>query len=158
MVARIADFNRFLFSSWRQFGFVTIVSKYFNFATILFLRRGVDSPDPTPKLEEQPLSAVFDGLFGIRECIHKFPYWVVTKYALTTINTRRVATQRVMAAKLIRPTHKIAIQLHLVTESCTICSSRSRWPVRKLLDTPSYTSCTWRPSPPSGTCHCALQL
>jgi hypothetical protein len=39
-----------------------------------------------------------------------------------------------MAAKLTRLTHKIAIQLHLVTESCTI----SRRPVRKLLDTPSY--------------------
>jgi hypothetical protein len=35
-------------------------------------------------------------------------------------------------------THKIAIQLHLVAESCTICSRRSRQPVRKLLDTPSY--------------------
>jgi hypothetical protein len=31
-----------------------------------------------------------------------------------------------------------AIQLHLVAESCTICSSHSRRPVRKLLDTPSY--------------------
>jgi hypothetical protein len=42
-----------------------------------------------------------------------------------------------MAAKLTRLTHKIAIQLHLVGESCTICNSHSRWPVRKLLDTPS---------------------
>jgi hypothetical protein len=42
-----------------------------------------------------------------------------------------------MAAKLARLTHKIAIQLHLVAESCNICSSRSRRPVRKLLDTPS---------------------
>jgi hypothetical protein len=41
----------------------------------------------------------------------------------------------VMTAKLTRLTHKIAIQLHLVVESCTICSSRSRRPVRKLLDT-----------------------
>jgi hypothetical protein len=40
-----------------------------------------------------------------------------------------------MAAELTRVTHKIAIQLHLVAESCTICSSRSRRPVRKLLDT-----------------------
>jgi hypothetical protein len=47
-------------------------------------------------------------------------------------NTRWEATQRVMAAKLTRLTHKIAIQLHLVAESCTICSSRSRWQVRKL--------------------------
>jgi hypothetical protein len=38
-----------------------------------------------------------------------------------------------MAAKLTR-----SIQLHIVTENCTICSSRSRRPVRKLLDTPSY--------------------
>jgi hypothetical protein len=43
-----------------------------------------------------------------------------------------------MAAKLTRLTHKIAIQLHLVAENCTICSSRSRRPVRRLLDTPSY--------------------
>jgi hypothetical protein len=43
-----------------------------------------------------------------------------------------------MAAKLARLTHKIAIQLHLEIESCIICSSRCRRPVRKLLDTPSY--------------------
>jgi hypothetical protein len=43
-----------------------------------------------------------------------------------------------MAAKLTRLSHKIAIHLQLVAESCTICSSHSRWPVRKLLDTPSY--------------------
>jgi hypothetical protein len=58
----------------------------------------------------------------------------ITKYTLTTINTCWEATQRVMAAKFTILTHKIAIQLHLVAESCTICSSRSRWPVRKLLD------------------------
>jgi hypothetical protein len=44
-----------------------------------------------------------------------------------------------MAAKLARLTHKIAIQPHLVVESCTICSSCSRLSVRKLLDTPSYS-------------------
>jgi hypothetical protein len=43
-----------------------------------------------------------------------------------------------MGSKLTRLTHKITIQLHLVAESFTICSSRSRRPVRKLLDTPSY--------------------
>jgi hypothetical protein len=43
-----------------------------------------------------------------------------------------------MAAKLTRLTHKVAIQLHLVAESCTVCSCRSRRSVRKLLDTPSY--------------------
>jgi hypothetical protein len=36
-----------------------------------------------------------------------------------------------MAAKLTRLTHKIAIHLHIVAESCPICSSRSRWPVQK---------------------------
>jgi hypothetical protein len=44
-----------------------------------------------------------------------------------------------MAAELTGLTHKIARQLYLVAESCTICSSRSRRPIRKLLDTPSYT-------------------
>jgi hypothetical protein len=62
----------------------------------------------------------------------------ITKHTLTTIYTRWKARQMVTAAKLTRLTHKIAIQLHLVAESCTICSSRSRRPVRKLLDTPSY--------------------
>jgi hypothetical protein len=72
-------------------------------------------------------------------CIQKFPGESITKYTLTFGITRSEATQRVMAAILTRLTHKIAIQLHLVAESCTICSSRSRRPVRKLLDTPSYT-------------------
>jgi hypothetical protein len=63
----------------------------------------------------------------------------ITKYKLITINTRWEATQWVTEAKRTRLTHKIAIQLHLVTESCTICSSRSRRPVWKLLDTRSYT-------------------
>jgi len=40
-----------------------------------------------------------------------------------------------MVAKLSRLTHRIAIQLRLVAESCITCSSRSRRPVRKLLDT-----------------------
>jgi hypothetical protein len=43
-----------------------------------------------------------------------------------------------MAAKLTRLTHKMEIQLNLVTESSTIFSSRSRRSVWKLLDTPSY--------------------
>jgi hypothetical protein len=59
----------------------------------------------------------------VRGCIQKFPDWVDNEI------------QRVMAAKLTRLTNKIAIQLHLVAESCTIFSSRSRQPVRKLLDT-----------------------
>jgi hypothetical protein len=48
--------------------------------------------------------------------------------------------------KLTRLTHKIAIQLHLVAERCTISSSRSRRPVLKLLDTPSYEVAQWKPS------------
>jgi hypothetical protein len=48
-----------------------------------------------------------------------------------------------MAAKLTKLTHKIAIQLHLVAESCTIRSSRSRRPVRKLLDTASHVFQKW---------------
>jgi hypothetical protein len=40
----------------------------------------------------------------------------ITKFALTIINTRSEATQRVMAAKLTRLTHKIAIKLHVVAE------------------------------------------
>jgi hypothetical protein len=43
-----------------------------------------------------------------------------------------------MVAKLTRMTHKIAIQLHIVAESCIICSSRSRRTVRKNFDKPSY--------------------
>jgi hypothetical protein len=62
----------------------------------------------------------------------------ITKYKLTAVNSHWEATQRVVTAKLTTLTLKIAIQLHLVAESCTICSSRSRRPVRKLLDTPSY--------------------
>jgi hypothetical protein len=43
-----------------------------------------------------------------------------------------------MATKLTRLTHKIAMQLLLVAENCTLCSFRSRLSVQKLLDTPSY--------------------
>jgi hypothetical protein len=74
----------------------------------------------------------------LRVCIQNFPGWVIRKYTLTFGITRQETTQRIMAANLTRLTHKIAIQLHLVAESCTTCSSRSRRPVRKLLDTPSY--------------------
>jgi hypothetical protein len=40
----------------------------------------------------------------------------ITKYKLTFGIARSEATQRVMAAKLTRLTHKIAIKLHLVAE------------------------------------------
>jgi hypothetical protein len=57
----------------------------------------------------------------------------------TTINTCWEATRRVMAAKFTRLTHKIAIRLHLVAESCNICNFRFRRQVRKLLDIPSLS-------------------
>jgi hypothetical protein len=81
--------------------------------------------------------------FGAYDGVSKsFRSESITKYTLTTINTRWETTKRVMAEKFTRLTHKIAIQLHLVAESCTTYSSRSRRPVRKLLDTPSYlTNC-----------------
>jgi hypothetical protein len=54
------------------------------------------------------------------ECVTKsFRTKSITKYMLTIMNTRSEATQRVMATKLNRLTHKIAIQLHLVAESYT---------------------------------------
>jgi len=56
----------------------------------------------------------------------------ITEYTLTTTNTRWKAIQSVMAAKLTRLAHTIAIQLHLVAENYTICRSRSRRPVPKL--------------------------
>jgi hypothetical protein len=43
-----------------------------------------------------------------------------------------------MVAKPTTLTHKVAIELQLVVECFTICCYRSRRPVRKLLDTPSY--------------------
>jgi len=52
----------------------------------------------------------------------------------------------VVAAKLTRLTYKKATRLHLVAKSRTVCSSRSRRPVRKLLDTPSYTGIETEPS------------
>jgi len=48
-----------------------------------------------------------------------------------------------MVTKLTRLTHKIATQLHLLAESCNICSSRSGRPFRKLLVTHSY-ACEWQ--------------
>jgi hypothetical protein len=76
---------------------------------------------------------VYDGIYK------SFRTESIMKYTLTFGITRWEATRRVMAANLTRLTHEIAIQLHLVAGSCTMCGSRSRRPVRKLLDTPSYT-------------------
>jgi len=77
----------------------------------------------------------------IRVCIQKFSDWVDNKIYVYNSKTGWEATRRIMAAKFNRLTHKIAIQLHLVAESCTICSSSFRPPVRKLLDTPLFYSC-----------------
>jgi hypothetical protein len=72
-------------------------------------------------------------------CTQKFLGWVIMKYMPTFGITHCCPLQRVTVAKLTRLTEKVAIQLHLVAESCTICSSCSKWPVQKLLDTHSYT-------------------
>jgi hypothetical protein len=73
----------------------------------------------------------------VRGSIETFPDWIDNEI---TINTRWEATQRVMEAKLTILTHRIAIQPHLVAESYAVCSFPCRRTVRKLLDTPSYTS------------------
>jgi hypothetical protein len=65
----------------------------------------------------------------------------IKKYTFTFGITRSEATQRIMAAKLNRLTHKIAIQMHLVAESCTICNCRSRRPVRKIWIPPRARAC-----------------
>jgi hypothetical protein len=51
-------------------------------------------------------------------------FWPEYDNEIATINTRSEATQRFIAAKFTILSHKIAIQLHLVAESCTICNSR----------------------------------
>jgi hypothetical protein len=73
-----------------------------------------------------------------RGCIQKFPDRIYNEvYAYNNKHSFR-SNKRIMKAKFTRLTHEIALQLHLVAQSCTICSSRSRRPVQKLLDTPSY--------------------
>jgi hypothetical protein len=98
---------------------------------------------PRFKTARTGLYPILHSLSYIRGCVQKFWTESITKYTLTTINTRWEATQRVMAAKLTRLAHKISIQLHIVAESSAICSSRSRRPVRKLLVIPSYVVMTW---------------
>jgi len=55
------------------------------------------------------ISRVYDGVSK------SFRTETIEKYTLTTINTRWEATQGIITAKLTTLTHKIAIQLHLVT-------------------------------------------
>jgi hypothetical protein len=70
----------------------------------------------------------------IRECIQKLPDWVDNEiYAYNNKHSLRSNRNRL--------TRRIVIQLHLVAESCTICSSRSRRPVRKLLDRSYILKC-----------------
>jgi hypothetical protein len=63
-----------------------------------------------------------------------------------------------MAAKLIILTHKIAVRLHLLAESCTICISLSSRPVWKLLDTPSYNEDLLKPVSAAGWSSTACTL
>jgi hypothetical protein len=85
---------------------------------------------PVPVEDWTPLFWLVSSHCSVRGCIQKFPDWVDNEIN-NKINTRWEATQRVMATKLTGLTHKIAIQLHLVAETCTICISRSRRWVRK---------------------------
>jgi hypothetical protein len=83
----------------------------------------------------------------LRRRIQKSPDWVDSEiYAYNNKHSLK-ATQEVTVAKLTRLTHKITIQLDLVAERFNICSSRSRRPVRKLLDTPSYSGSWWSTEP-----------
>jgi len=75
----------------------------------------------------------------IRGCIQKFPDWVDNEINNNNNNKHLLrATQMIMAAKVTRLTHKIAIQLHPVAENCTVSSSGSMRPIQKILDTCSY--------------------
>jgi hypothetical protein len=85
-------------------------------------------------LEEKKLF-VMRTICNIRGDIQKFPDWIDNE--IYAYDNRWEASRRVTATKLWL-THKIDIQLHLVAESYTICNSRFRRPVGKLLDTPSY--------------------
>jgi hypothetical protein len=80
--------------------------------------------------------SIFQQYEGISKSFRTKP--ITKQKKTTTVNTGWEATLSITAAKLARLTHKIAIQLHLLAQSCTISSSRSRRPVRKLLDIPSY--------------------
>jgi hypothetical protein len=94
-------------------------------------------PEIEPKNPDRPTRSPSRSYEGVSK---RFRAESITKYTLTTINTRWESTETVMEAELTRLTHKISIQWHLVAESCTILSSRSRRPVRKLFDTPSCSS------------------
>jgi hypothetical protein len=100
-------------------------------------KRHYDSPKRLTEIgnlqKHQRVDSVDDNFRG---CIQKFPDLVDNEINNNNKHSLRSNTKG-YSGKVTRLTHKTAIQLHLVAESCTICSSRSRRPVRKLLDTPS---------------------
>jgi hypothetical protein len=106
----------------------------------LFFKNVAVSPAPPSYPYFPEKTKVYLAYMCIRGYIQTFPDWVDNEiYAYS--NKRSLRSKKgVMAAKLTRLTHKIAIQVNLVAEICTICSSRSRRPVRKPLDTPSCVS------------------
>jgi hypothetical protein len=101
------------------------------------------SPPPPPRGGGGRATAIhwIGGSLCSRACLDAIVYPKVSglSHNEITTNTHWEATQSAMATKFTRLTHKIAIQLHLVAQSYTISISRSRRPVRKLLDTPSFT-------------------
>jgi hypothetical protein len=89
------------------------------FGSITVQRSSVASFVETHPLVHEPVDGTdtrvcwylpaFPCYLTVRECIQKFPDWIITKEtAATTKNTRWEATQRIMAAKLTRLTHKIS--------------------------------------------------
>jgi hypothetical protein len=84
------------------------------------------------------LLLIYNFTFAIWWCIQKFPDWVDNEmYAYKNKHSLRTNTKRYGDKTHYWVTHKIAIHLHLMVENCTVCSSRCRRPVRKLLGTPS---------------------
>jgi len=75
----------------------------------------------------------------MRGCIQKFPDSVDNEtYAYNNKHSLRSNTKD-YGGRTHRTNSQNSDKLHLVAESCIICSSHSRRPVRKLLDTLFYT-------------------
>jgi hypothetical protein len=91
-----------------------------------------------------PMCVMFSVKSGLRrfitgriwDCIQTFPDWVGNEINNNNKNLLRSNTKG-YGDKTHWTDSQNTIQLHLLAESCTICSSRSRRPVRKLLDTES---------------------
>jgi hypothetical protein len=88
------------------------------------------------RISDRPKQRIYIGSMCILRCIQKFPDRVDKE--IHAYNNKHSLTGKTKCYGGKIHYTDIAIQLHLVAESCTICSSRSRRPVRKLLDTPSY--------------------